>query len=121
MHWFNVVSGVAAVTQKIPQQQQQLLPLNPKSSPQLPTQPPPCFLYVDAGSVDLEKGRVGGPGETTFSFFLCSQPVSFKFPMGSHQVPHMFARFPMCSPRMFPISPGFNLICFAQSPRFSTI
>jgi hypothetical protein len=35
--------------------------------------------------------------------FLCSQHVPFKFPMGSHQVPKMFPKFPMCSPRLFPI------------------
>jgi hypothetical protein len=26
-----------------------------------------------------------------------------KFSMDSHQVPNMFPRFPMCSPRAFPI------------------
>jgi hypothetical protein len=29
---------------------------------------------------------------------------------------NMFPRFSMCSPRVFPIAPGFNPICFAQSP-----
>jgi hypothetical protein len=48
--------------------------------------------------------------------FLCSQYVPFKFPVGSHQVPNMLPRFPMCSPRVFPIAPRFNPICFAQSP-----
>ncbi len=49
-----------------------------------------------------------------FSFFLCHFP--FKFLMGSHQVLNMFPRFPMCSPRVFPIAPCFKPICFAQSP-----
>jgi hypothetical protein len=35
-----------------------------------------------------------------FQFFLCSQHVPFKFPMGSL--------------RVFPIAPFFNPICFAQ-------
>jgi hypothetical protein len=32
----------------------------------------------------------------------------------------MLPRFPMCSPRVFPIAPPFNLICFAQSPPLLT-
>jgi hypothetical protein len=40
--------------------------------------------------------------------------------MGSHQVPNMFCKFPMCSPRVFPIAPCFNPICFAQSLPFLT-
>jgi hypothetical protein len=63
-------------------------------------------------------GRGGGDG--FFSFFLCSQHVPFKFPMGSHQVLNMFPRFPMCSPRVFPIAPPFNPICFARSPPLLT-
>ncbi len=56
-----------------------------------------------------------------FSFFLCSQHVPFMFlSMGSHQVPNMFCKFSMCSPRVFPIAPSFNPICFAQSPPFLT-
>jgi hypothetical protein len=51
-----------------------------------------------------------------FSFFLCSQHVPLKFSMGSHQVPNMFLRFSMCSPRVFSIAPHFNPICFAASP-----
>jgi hypothetical protein len=35
--------------------------------------------------------------------FLCSQHVPFNFPMGSHQVPNMLPRFPMCSPSVFSI------------------
>jgi hypothetical protein len=37
-----------------------------------------------------------------FSFFLCSQ-----------WVPNMFSKFPMCSLRVFPITPRFNPRCFA--------
>ncbi len=48
--------------------------------------------------------------------FLCSQHVPFKFPVGSHQVPNILPRFPMCSTSVFPIAPRFNPICFAQSP-----
>ncbi len=48
--------------------------------------------------------------------FLCSQHVPCKFPVGSHQVSNMLPRFPMCFPRVFPIAPRFNPICFAQSP-----
>jgi hypothetical protein len=35
-------------------------------------------------------------------------------------VPNMFPRFPMCFPRVFPIAPRFNPICFAQSPPLLT-
>jgi hypothetical protein len=42
------------------------------------------------------------------------------FPMGSHRVPNMCPRFPMCFPRVFPVSPRFNLLCFAQSPPLLT-
>jgi hypothetical protein len=28
--------------------------------------------------------------------------------------------FPMCSPRVFPIAPRFNPVCFAQSPPLLT-
>ncbi len=40
----------------------------------------------------------------------------FHFPF----VPNMFPRFPMCSPKVFPIAPHFNPICFAQSPPLLT-
>jgi hypothetical protein len=33
----------------------------------------------------------GGGGKDFFSFFLCSQHVPFKFPMGSHQFPNVFS------------------------------
>ncbi len=42
------------------------------------------------------------------------------FLSSSHQVPHMSPRFPMRSPRVFPIAPCFNAICFAQSPPLLT-
>ncbi len=62
----------------------------------------------------------GGGGGGVFSFFLCSQHVPCKFWMGSHQILNMFPGFPMCSPRVFPIAPHFNPICFAQSPPLLT-
>ncbi len=43
----------------------------------------------------------GVAGEDFFSFFLCSQHVSFPFPMCSHQTPNVF---PMCSPKGVPNS-----------------
>ncbi len=47
-------------------------------------------------------------------FAMCSHYVPSKLSMGSHQVPHMFPNFPMCSPNMFSIAPHFYLICFWQ-------
>jgi len=55
---------------------------------------------------------VVGWGGEFFSLFL--------FPMGSHQVLNMFPRFSMDSPRVFPIAPHFNPICFAQNPLLLT-
>jgi hypothetical protein len=49
-----------------------------------------------------------------FSLF---QNVPFKLSVGSHQVSNLF---PLCSPRVFLIAPGFNPICFAQSPPLLT-
>ncbi|CAM6061626.1 unnamed protein product [Sphagnum tenellum] len=56
--------------------QQQLLPRNPKSSPQLPTQPPPCFLYVDAGSVRVYRLRKQAQRMVRARIFelACGQP-----------------------------------------------
>ncbi len=34
----------------------------------------------------------GGVGGRFLLFFLCSQHVPFKFPMGSHQVPNVFLK-----------------------------
>jgi len=59
----------------------------------------------------LSFGLWVGGGEF-FSLFL--------FPMGSHQVLNMFPRFSMDSPRVFPIAPHFNPICFAQNPLLLT-
>jgi hypothetical protein len=43
------------------------------------------------------------------------------YPMGSLQVPKWVPiRCPMCSPRVCPIAPRFNPICFAQSPPLLT-
>ncbi len=63
----------------------------------------------------------------------CLDFLSFKFwmrvrfffifpllPTCSFQVLNMFLRFPMCSPRVFPIAPRFNPISFAQSPPLCT-
>jgi hypothetical protein len=43
-----------------------------------------------------------------------------KFPMGSNQVLIMLPMFPTCSPKVFPIIPHSNPICFAQSPPLQT-
>jgi hypothetical protein len=55
-------------------------------------------------------------GECNFSFFLCSQHV----PLSSQWVNNMYTRCPMCSPRVFPIAPCFNPVCFAESPPLLT-
>jgi hypothetical protein len=60
----------------------------------------------------LSFGWAGG----FFSSSICSQHVPFKLPM----VPNLILRFPMCSPRVFPIAPRFNPLCFAQCPPFLT-
>jgi hypothetical protein len=59
----------------------------------------------------LSFGARGGEDFFHFSF------VPNKFPSSSQWVP---IRFPMCSPRVFPIAPRFNPICFAQSPPLLT-
>lgn len=60
---------------------------------------------------------------TQFEAFANSSRIFFIFPLFSicsllcsHHVPNMFIKFPTCSPRMFPIIPCFNPLCFAQSP-----
>jgi len=53
-------------------------------------------------------------------FFFHFSFVPFMFPSSSHQAPNMFPKFPMCSPRVFLIAPGFNPICFARSPPLLT-
>jgi hypothetical protein len=46
--------------------------------------------------------------------------ISPLFPTCSLQVPNKFTRFSTCSPRVFPITPRINPICFAQSPPLLT-
>jgi hypothetical protein len=38
----------------------------------------------------------------------------------NNKYPQFIMHFPLCSPRVFPIAPGFNPICFAQSPPLLT-
>jgi hypothetical protein len=52
-----------------------------------------------------------------FFIFALFQTCSLQVSMGSHHVPNSF---PMRSPRLFPIAPHFNPICFAQSPSLLT-
>ncbi len=49
--------------------------------------------------------------------FIKKSFVPTMFPSSSQCVP---IRFPMCSPRVFPIAPRYNPICFAQSPPIFT-
>jgi hypothetical protein len=56
-----------------------------------------------------KRGASGG-------FFLHFSFVPNKFPLGSHQIPNTFPRFPMCSQCVFLVAVHFNPICFAQSP-----
>ncbi len=52
-----------------------------------------------------------------FSFSFVPNMFPLKFSMGSHQVPNMLPRFPMCSPRVFPIAPIFiHMFCRKSSP-----
>ncbi len=48
-----------------------------------------------------------------FKFWVCGGGFFFHFSF----VPF---KFPMCSPRVFPIAPPFNPICFSQSPPLLT-
>jgi len=52
-------------------------------------------------------------GEDFFFIFPLFSLCSFQVPNG---FPICFLKFLMCSPRVFPIAPCFNPICFAQSP-----
>ncbi len=63
--------------------------------------------------------QVGQKGRIFFIFPLFSTS-SLQVPKGSHQVFNMFPRFPMCSPKVFPIAHCFNPTCFAQSPPLLT-
>jgi len=58
----------------------------------------------------------GGVGGGIFSFFLCSLQVPNGFPSGSQYIP----KFPLFSSRVFPIAPGFNPMCFAESSLLHT-
>jgi len=40
--------------------------------------------------------------------------VANMFLSSSQWVPNLVFRFPMCSPRVFPVAPQFNPLCFAQ-------
>ncbi len=53
-------------------------------------------------------------------FFFHFSFVPNMFPSSTQWVPNMFPRFPMCSPRVFLIAPGFNPICYAESPPLFT-
>ncbi len=62
----------------------------------------------------LSFGWVGERDFFTFHLFpTCSIQCS-------HQVLNIFHRFPICSSMVFPITPHFNPICFAQSPPLLT-
>jgi hypothetical protein len=58
----------------------------------------------------------GGQGRIFFHFLF----VPDMFPLSSQWVIDMFPKFPMCSPKVFAITPHFNPICFAQSPPLLT-
>ncbi len=62
----------------------------------------------------LFKFWVGGGIFFPFSF------VPNMFPSRSQWVFNMFHGFPMCSPKVFPIAPCFDPICFSQSPPLLT-
>ncbi len=53
-------------------------------------------------------------------FFLLSFGVSRERGEDLFEFSFVPNRFPMCSPRVFPIAPCFNPLCFAQSPPFLT-
>jgi len=60
----------------------------------------------------------------SFKFFLgVGGEIFFIFPLfptDSHPAPNIFLKFPLCSPRVFPIVPCFDPICFAQNPPLLT-
>jgi len=55
---------------------------------------------------------VGAGGEVFFFFF--------ELLMCSYHFSKLFPKFSMCPPRMFPITPDFKPICFAQNPPLFT-
>jgi hypothetical protein len=56
---------------------------------------------------------------TTCSFYVPSMFLSSS-QWVSYQFPNMFPKFPMCSPKVLPIAPCFNLICCAHNPPLLT-
>jgi hypothetical protein len=64
-------------------------------------QPKTCIQ----GALIFSLLSLGGAGGTIFHFFPCSMCchyIPFNFPMGSHQIPIMFPKFPICSSTCFP-------------------
>ncbi len=68
----------------------------------------------------MYKGQSWGRMEDFFHFFFVPNMFLFKFPMGFYYILNIFLRFFRCSPRVFPIAPRFNPICFAQRPPLLT-
>jgi hypothetical protein len=50
---------------------------------------------------------LGTKEEIELFLFMCSHHVPTLFPMMSFKLPMMFLKFPMCSPRVFPIANHF--------------
>jgi hypothetical protein len=89
---------------------------------------PPFIMGVLAStqSAFFFSFKFWGRGERGERIFFLFSFVGNMFPSSSqwvpppNQVPNMFPKFPMCSPRMSPIAPHFNRLCFAQSPPLLT-
>jgi hypothetical protein len=75
-------------------------------------------LSMHSKCLDFFSFKFWGGG--SFFFFLLFPSSSLHVPNGVHHVPKMFYMSPMCSPKVFPITPRFNPICFAQSPPLLT-
>jgi hypothetical protein len=73
-------------------------------------------LNMPSKCLDFLSFKFWGVAGGNFSFFLCSLQVPNGFPSGSQYIP----KFPLCSSRVFPIAPGFNPMCFAESPLLHT-
>ncbi len=73
-------------------------------------------LNMHSKFLDFFLLRFGWARVVVLEFFHFSFVPSM-FPSNSQWVP---IRFPICSPRVFPIAPSFNPICFAQSPPLLT-
>jgi hypothetical protein len=64
------------------------------------------MMTTSATLENWEKKREKNPELIVLEHRNFMQPMGrLKFPMGSHQVFNRFPRFPMCSPRVFPIAP----------------